>query len=74
LLADYLAGLIALDTLGAPVPACNEARWIEHEDGVVLDGFHQQVEGIRGYISGGSRILRQLISPITCIVPVSPAF
>src|SRR5437868_11221929 len=42
--ADDLVGTIALDALGARVPACHAPLRIEHEDGVVLHRFDEKPE------------------------------
>jgi hypothetical protein len=42
--AQNLFGAIALDALGAQVPAGDMAFKIEHEDRVILDTFHKQAK------------------------------
>src|SRR5947209_9623815 len=46
MLAEDLLGAIALDALGARVPARHMALPVEHEDGVVLRAFDQQSEAL----------------------------
>src|SRR5690606_39635637 len=45
-LADDLVGAVALDLLGAMVPAHHPALGVEHEDRVVAHAFHQQAEAL----------------------------
>jgi len=43
-LADDLFGVIPLDAFGAAVPSRDSSLRIEHEDRVVGDALHQQLE------------------------------
>jgi hypothetical protein len=43
-LSDDLFGAITLDAFGAAVPRRDSSLRIEHEDRVVLDSLHQQLE------------------------------
>jgi hypothetical protein len=45
-LADDLLGGEALDALRAGVPACDAARRVEQENGVILRALHEQTEQI----------------------------
>src|SRR6185312_9344127 len=53
--ADDLFRAIALDPLGAGVPARDEAARVDHEDGVVRHPFDEQSEAALGFMhtSGG---------------------
>src|SRR5690349_16371535 len=44
MLADDLVGTIALDALGARVPARYAPLRVQHEDGVVLDRFDEEAK------------------------------
>src|SRR5262245_3522679 len=43
-LSDDLFGAITLDVFGSAVPRRDSSLWIEHEDRVILDSLHQQLE------------------------------
>ena len=55
--AQDLLGPVALEALGAGVPADHETARIQHEDGVVLDPFQHQPETRSCSPPGGSRPL-----------------
>src|SRR5262245_52980495 len=42
MLADDLAGLVALEPLGTRIPGENVAHRVEREDGIVAHALHQQ--------------------------------
>ena len=50
--ADDLLGLIALDPLGPGVPTDDVPAGIEHEDGVVLHGLHDDAEPLLAHAQG----------------------
>ena len=50
--ADDLLGRVALDALGARVPARDPALGVEHEDGVVPDALDQQAEALLALAAG----------------------
>src|SRR5204863_518661 len=56
MLADDLVGPVALDLLGAGVPAHHPAARVDHEDGVVVDAFDEEAETFFGW--RGARALR----------------
>jgi hypothetical protein len=48
-LSDNLFGLITLDAFGSAVPSRDSSLRIEHEDRVVLDPLHKQLELLLAY-------------------------
>jgi hypothetical protein len=43
-LSDDLFGVITLDAFGSAIPSHNSSLRIDHEDRVILDPFHEQLE------------------------------
>src|SRR5690606_9532339 len=73
--ADDLVRAVALDALGAGVPAHHDALGIEGEDGVVLDPVHQQAEQVRPRLHGRRHALHRIAAIVHAHgPPAGPGF